>query len=110
MWSPLLVPQPKDWPEHVDIVGSFKENFIKEPIKATDEIIEFSTIANDNLIEPISPISDDLYVPSEQLNKFISTDVPIVFIGFGSMVIPDMEDLITLFLEAAAIVNVKVSI
>ena len=25
MWSPSLVPKPKDWPDYVDVVGAFEE-------------------------------------------------------------------------------------
>eukprot|EP00595_Chromulina_sp_UTEXLB2642_P003086 CAMPEP_0196763528 /NCGR_PEP_ID=MMETSP1095-20130614/4257_1 /TAXON_ID=96789 ORGANISM="Chromulina nebulosa, Strain UTEXLB2642" /NCGR_SAMPLE_ID=MMETSP1095 /ASSEMBLY_ACC=CAM_ASM_000446 /LENGTH=1269 /DNA_ID=CAMNT_0042116921 /DNA_START=178 /DNA_END=3987 /DNA_ORIENTATION=- len=83
MWSPLLVPKPKDWPDYVDIVGTFHELSSKDNID---------------------------YTPSAELNNFLSTSEPILFVGFGSMIIEDPESLIQDFLDAAALVNVKILI
>lgn len=126
MWSPTLVPKPKDWPDYVDVVGTFFEQPLQQkPTKSAtgtlERTIEGSDTKGDSdntitpkLIAPGPPaaaIVTPEYTPSPELASFLSNkEVPIVFIGFGSMVIQDIESLISLFLEAAALSNVRVLI
>ncbi|GMH36151.1 hypothetical protein BSKO_04019 [Bryopsis sp. KO-2023] len=62
-WSPSFVPKPKDWGDHIDVAGFFflNQSSLKE------------------------------YTPPEPLAKFLEEGKPPVYIGFGSMVIPDAE-------------------
>lgn len=166
MWSPSLIPKPKDWPEYVDIVGTFidKEARIdiiqKKKLRAKQKAKEakqalkqakkgnpgdtkqqpshtINTINNaasaapihnsssstlhsstDNLLSDAAhstseasllPINNNLnYIPSAELQRFLETGKePIIFVGFGSMVIKDLESTISLFLEAAAMMKIK---
>eukprot|EP01034_Spumella_vulgaris_P023338 gene23338-29550_t len=100
MWSPSLVPKPKDWPDYVDVVGTFfdeKEIKKKAPAGIEPEISNSQT-----------EVEVPEYTPSVELASFLKSDVPVVFIGFGSMVIQDIEGLISLFLESAALAGVRV--
>lgn len=83
MWSPSLVPKPKDWPAHVDVVGTF--------------------FPADNAHQAVP------YAPSSDLKHFLnSAATPTVCVGFGSMVVDDLEGVIALFLQAAALLNVRI--
>lgn len=70
MWSKHLAPKPKDWPDHVDIVGAFVD-------KETN--ITPSTL---NASDPM-----DLFLSKEGGR-------PPIFVGFGSMVVESPETLI----------------
>ena len=80
MWSPAFVPNPEDWPEQCQVVGTFvidqKKNFNLEPF--------------------------------EDLQKWIDAGDPPVFIGFGSMVIKDPAKLETIIKEAAVEANIRI--
>eukprot|EP01038_Epipyxis_sp_PR26KG_P011029 gene11029-14810_t len=95
LFSSTLVKKPKDWPDHVDIVGSL----------IPPEVTKLENF--DNNVKIKVPID---YSPSPELINFLSTSIPIVFVGFGSMVMTaiEMRSLISWFLEAAAIANVKI--
>jgi hypothetical protein len=158
MWSPSLIPKPKDWPEYVDIVGTFidkearmdiiqkkklrakqKAKEAKQQLKGNkanasesnqQKHVLHNTIApvhnfssstlhssSDNLLSDahsnseasLLPINNNLtYTPSPELQRFLETGKePIIFVGFGSMVIKDLESTISLFLEAAAMMKIK---
>jgi hypothetical protein len=136
MWSPSFVPKPKDWPDYIDIVGAFSEhiNDAKKTasrnrisLKSFNEIehhykIYQSTISQGQAIDPnvraaksedsLLPIitNSSSYQPTEELASFLTGNQPIIYVGFGSMVVKDIEKIISLFLEAAAMINVKVLI
>eukprot|EP01040_Poterioochromonas_malhamensis_P011123 gene11123-12120_t len=156
MWSPTLVPKPKDWPDHIDVVGAFSENLPKPgnhlKNKGKKESVSSSSVSSPLNLSKISsksfhehenhykiysqsksPLaaaafdpnvrkvkSEDAllpvitnnteYEPSEDLAAFLS-DVdkqPIIYVGFGSMVVQNIEKIISIFLEAAATMNVKI--
>jgi hypothetical protein len=167
MWSPTLVPKPKDWLDHIDIVGAFIEqapNNNSEPVNSTETKKQFDSRTTDSevLIKPLSeetatkapshpivavppPLSSSSFLQENQykMNKqafdptaaktksernflpretaeynppadladFLSSkddQQPIIYVGFGSMVVKDLENIISLFLEAAAIMNTKI--
>jgi UDP:flavonoid glycosyltransferase YjiC (YdhE family) len=60
MFSPLVFPPPKDWPEHIHTVGYF-----------------------------VNPVPAD-YTPEPALAAFLADGPAPVYIGFGSMPVPDM--------------------
>jgi hypothetical protein len=141
MWSPTLVPKPKDWPDHIDIVGAFSEQ-IQQKRKSSEK--HKTTVLNDSKTIPLStrsfhenenqykmyqsrafdpnvrkaksedtllPVETNTeYEPSADLANFLSGDQSIIYVGFGSMVVKDIEKIISLFLEAAAIINTKILI
>lgn len=168
MWSPTLVPKPKDWPDHIDVVGAFSENLPKRRQHPSHGAMKSPDPRNqqhhDNGASSSSPLSlskisskslhehehhykiynqknksssntsnsaafdpnvrkakseDSLlpvitnnteYQPSEDLAAFLSdVDIqPIIYVGFGSMVVQNIEKIISIFLEAAAMINVKI--
>eukprot|EP00981_Chlorochromonas_danica_P009655 scaffold2798_cov160-Ochromonas_danica.AAC.24 len=92
MWSPSLAPKPKDWPSYVDVVGTF---FPRHSISAQQKTGQ--------------SVVEQPFTPSPEVEKFLSSSCkPIVYVGFGSMVLRDMEGVIELFLEAAALLNVRI--
>jgi sterol 3beta-glucosyltransferase len=70
--SAYLVPRPHDWPAHVAITGPWLEK--------TD--------------------LNGAWRPPEALVRFLSNGTPPVFIGFGSMTVPDPEHLASLVIRA----------
>ena len=79
MWSRHLAPKPKDWPDHVEIVGAFVDRS-GSAAAAVGSPPSVST--------PLSPLEDTM-------NRFLAPDLPApIFIGFGSMVVADTPALI----------------
>jgi hypothetical protein len=87
MWSPHLVPKPKDWPSYVDVVGNFNEEVIKQDVSAVTE----DCIVESDVNKRQKVIPDPSYAAPPELITFLE-DGPPVFIGFGSMVLGSMED------------------
>ncbi len=85
MWSTFLVPKPKDWGPHIDVVGFFLES--KKHL--TVENSQNSHKTNEATIN-----HDSTYKCSPELSLFLSSGPPPVFVGFGSMVIDDPAALI----------------
>jgi len=56
---------------------------------------------------PMSPMIESSFQPPPELMRFLDGDAP-VFVGFGSMVVKDLEGLISLFLEGAALAGVRI--
>ena len=56
--------------------------------------------SNDN-----NNINESSFIPSSELLLFLSDTKPIIFVGFGSMVIDNVETVLSLFLEAAALMG-----
>lgn len=129
MWSPSLVPRPKDWPECVDIVGAFFETMPQGALKplpprvdsckkdanaASTQLKSGSSydpkIRKTNSNDALMPVTYDDCEPSPELTAFLSKGGPVIFIGFGSMVVKDFEAIIAIFLEAAALAKVRVLI
>lgn len=125
MWSPSLVPKPKDWPEWVDIVGTFDDrinNVVKsstgtEAAQNLKSVEKYRKQAEENSSDDImdsnlkttaeSPTLSNDFIPTEELVSFLGAQGPVVFVGFGSMVIKDLEQKIAMFLEAAAVAGIR---
>ncbi len=56
------------------------------------------------------PIPAVNFEPTSELSEFLNSNEPVIFVGFGSMVVKDLKSIICLFLEAAALANVKILI
>ena len=56
----------------------------------------------------MSPIVESSFTPPPALLNFLDSGDAPVFVGFGSMVVKDLEALISLFLEGAALAGVRV--
>ncbi|KAG8715301.1 hypothetical protein FRC08_010741 [Ceratobasidium sp. 394] len=70
--SPALVPKPEDWMNNIDVVGFY-----------------FLDLAKD-------------YVPPPELEAFLSKGEPPIYIGFGSIVVKDREEMTRTVLSAVA--------
>ena len=77
LWSPGLVPKPKDWGPEIDIAG-----FV------------FLDLASS-------------FKPPEGLTKFLDAGEPPVYIGFGSIVVDDPDKFTTLIFEAVKKAGVR---
>ncbi|TDH66078.1 hypothetical protein CCR75_005217 [Bremia lactucae] len=81
MWSPALVPKPKDWGDLYDVVGTVA---LKDTASS--------------------------YTPSPELEAFLSHEEGPIFVGFGSMVLQDPKKTTEMIIEAAKQANVRVLI
>ncbi|KAJ5306895.1 hypothetical protein PENANT_c003G01867 [Penicillium antarcticum] len=70
LWSPALLPKPKDWPENVDICG-------------------FSFL----------PTKSD-YEPPKEIADFLEAGPTPIYVGFGSIVVDDQVSLTKIVFEA----------
>jgi len=70
MWSPSLIPKPKDWGPEIDVTG-----FV------------FLDLASS-------------FTPPDDLKKFLDSGDPPVYIGFGSIVVDDPDEFTKLIFEA----------
>lgn len=77
MWSPSLVPKPKDWGPEIDIAG-----FV------------FLDLASS-------------FKPPEDLTKFLDAGEPPVYIGFGSIVVDDPDKFTKMIFEAVEKAGVR---
>lgn len=75
--SPALVPKPKDWSNHIDVVGFY-----------------FLDLATN-------------YTPPEDLESFLAYGDTPVYIGFGSVVVEDPEEMSRIIFEATAQAGVR---
>lgn len=81
MWSRHLVPKPKDWGDHIDIVGFFFDD-----IEDDDGVgIPDSTTKRTGTTG---------FIPPQELQSFLSNGSPAIFVGFGSMVVEDASSLV----------------
>ena len=92
MWSPHLVPKPKDWPAHVDIVGTFNE----------------PPLLNDAEVNQAGNASSDLLEFLSRHDGIRPGSVQPLFIGFGSMVLQQPERIVRVLVEAAAVLSLPV--
>ncbi|KAH8698656.1 putative UDP-glucose,sterol transferase [Talaromyces proteolyticus] len=72
-WSPALIPKPNDWAGHIDISGFY-----------------FLSLASD-------------YTPPEDLAAFLAAGPPPIYIGFGSIVVDDPNEMTRLIFDAVRI-------
>ncbi|QRW11270.1 glycosyltransferase family 1 protein [Ceratobasidium sp. AG-Ba] len=70
--SPALVPKPEDWMKHIDVAGFY-----------------FMDLARG-------------YVPPPELEEFLNAGEPPIYIGFGSIVVKDKEEMTRTILSAVA--------
>ncbi|KAG9405791.1 hypothetical protein AC1031_003709, partial [Aphanomyces cochlioides] len=83
MWSEHLVPCPPDWdPQLYDVIGT-----VTESVNATSS-----------------------YSPSDEFAAFLSSGPAPIFVGFGSMVIPDPAKTTQIIIDAANAAKVRVVI
>ncbi|PTU23545.1 hypothetical protein P175DRAFT_0543946 [Aspergillus ochraceoroseus IBT 24754] len=75
MWSPSLLPKPDDWLSHIDVTGF---NFLK---------------------------SAENYEPPADLQTFLESGPPPIYIGFGSIVVDDPDALTQTVLEAVRLTD-----
>jgi len=83
MWSPSFVPKPKDWPEHVEVVGVFNP-------------------------PPFDISRLHAFKPPADLVKWLKAGPKPVFIGFGSMVIGDTAKLSAMIQAAAKATGLRI--
>ncbi|KAH6977073.1 hypothetical protein BKA56DRAFT_587608 [Ilyonectria sp. MPI-CAGE-AT-0026] len=76
-WSPALIPKPNDWGRHIDIAGFF-----------------FLNLAS-------------AYTPDPQLEAFLRSGPPPVYIGFGSIVVDDPNAMTEMIFEAVKLSGVR---
>jgi hypothetical protein len=157
MWSPSFVPKPKDWPSHVDVVGTFFDAAAPKPSanpsmkppqdpSGTAAVPGCSSLSGSGARRdqegsqshlaaggassspslsspqkgaaagtatgtgdaPSKTIIEKSFVPPAALEAFLAAGDRPVFVGFGSMVIKDMEALVSLFLDGAAVAGVRI--
>lgn len=77
MWSPGLVPKPKDWGPEIDVSG-----FV------------FLDLASS-------------FKPPDDLKKFLDAGKPPVYIGFGSIVVDDPDEFTRLIFKAVELAGVR---
>ncbi|KAI0457485.1 hypothetical protein F5B21DRAFT_464572 [Xylaria acuta] len=76
-WSPALIPKPNDWGSHIDIAGFY-----------------FLNLASS-------------YTPEPELATFLAAGPPPVYIGFGSIVVDDPNNLTRMIFDAVAETGVR---
>ncbi len=84
MWSPTLLPRPKDWPEQCRVVGTCSQKIVKK-----------------RSFDPIEAGLGDLV-------DWLNSGPKPVFIGFGSMVIENPRRLQEMIITAAAKVQCRI--
>ena len=115
MWSPLLVPKPKDWGDHLEVVGTFfeplgeedpceshsaaaevhKEGMTEVDRTADSDLTTEKETSSQPQIQPQRPAFD----PPEPLQAFLAAGPAPVFVGFGSMVCADPVALLRIVLQ-----------
>ena len=116
MWSPYLVPKPKDWGEHIDVVGSLFDVEEENNAAASDSGIDLREIVRD--ASGFSPSPELVHFLEGRpaishcgllQNEFVLRGKPI-FLGFGSMVVNESQvhKLVHMVLRAAALAGVRI--
>lgn len=77
MWSPGIIPKPKDWGPEIDVTG-----FVFLDLAST-------------------------FTPPDDLKKFLDDGEPPVYIGFGSIVVDDPDQFTSLIFEAVKMAGVR---
>ena len=104
MWSPHLAPKPKDWGDHIDIVGSFPDPSLYLPSDSARK----SSVSDSQAPKVSMDAAMEQFVPSKELVDFLTGGSPPIFVGFGSMVCADMSQLLRIVLRAAVLAGVRV--
>ncbi|KAI2469537.1 glycosyltransferase family 1 protein [Annulohypoxylon bovei var. microspora] len=76
-WSPALIPKPNDWGQHIDVAGFY-----------------FLNLASS-------------FTPDPDLAAFLAAGPPPVYIGFGSIVVDDPNNLTRMIFDAVAETGVR---
>ncbi|KAI2640918.1 hypothetical protein GGS21DRAFT_502325 [Xylaria nigripes] len=76
-WSPALIPKPNDWGNHIDIAGFY-----------------FLNLASS-------------YTPEPELSAFLASGPPPIYVGFGSIVVDDPNELTKTIFDAVAETGVR---
>lgn len=130
MWSPSLLPKPKDWESHIDVSGTFfdenidsnnswkkKFQIIKyiassglssgEKLKEEAQVNEILNTKLDEEIDDV-PSNTDPHLVRFLFNN--SENKPILFVGFGSMVmdIDLYKKILSYFLDTCAMLNIRI--
>jgi UDP:flavonoid glycosyltransferase YjiC (YdhE family) len=103
MFSPSLISRPKDWEQHIDIVGSFFADDLES--RESNSVDEAS---GSPCLRAETPSS--VYQPSEEVRQWLIRGPKPIFVGFGSMVIDDKYRLLRTIVEASALSNSRVII
>lgn len=90
-WSPALVPKPNDWPTHV---GKLSFQLPSNTLTTLDVCGFFFR-------------DDAPYTPPEDLQAFLKAGPTPIYIGFGSIVIDNPENLTNLLLEVVQALGVR---
>lgn len=90
-WSPALIPKPADWASHIGM----------------SSISLFPCHANQSDICGFFFCDPPNYQPPPDLDAFLRSGPPPVYIGFGSIVIEDPERLTAILLEAVRMAGVR---
>lgn len=97
-FSSYVCPRPSDWPDNVQITGywfldSVDSSFSKDSKNHKEQSENLSSESKNpiNNIATVPHNSVTSWSPPEDLIRFLSVDAPIIYIGFGSMIIPDIE-------------------
>lgn len=93
-WSPALVPKPSDWASHIGMTA-----LSNNPLTITD-----------NLHADVCGFffrDAPQYSPPDDLVRFLAAGPPPVYIGFGSIVLDNPEEMISVILEAVRVSNAR---
>jgi len=104
------VPKPRDWGEHIDVVGYFFEEEDEEQDEEDEEGGEegLSKPTSPPSTEGLPPALRDWLYPSTSPSTPIPPSPPPLFVGFGSMIIEDTSRLTSLITTASAAAGVRV--
>jgi Glycosyl transferases, related to UDP-glucuronosyltransferase len=92
-WSPALTSKPEDWGPHI---GKLALHAIGKHIQT-----DIADVSGFFFREPVA------YNPPAELDEFLRAGQPPVYIGFGSIVLEDMEETMSILLDAIQITGVR---
>ncbi|OGM48486.1 putative sterol glucosyltransferase [Aspergillus bombycis] len=84
-WSPALIPKPKDWASHIG------EDDTPHPYVI---LANFADVCGFFFRDPPA------YEPPAELDAFLCAGPPPIYIGFGSIVLEDVEKMLSILLDA----------
>ncbi|CAG8067607.1 unnamed protein product [Penicillium salamii] len=94
-WSSALIPKPQEWASHIGRLG-------QRIMKSMDELAAYETdVCGFFFREPVA------YEPPPDLAEFLQSGPPPVYIGFGSIVLENMEATLNILLDAVKRTGVR---
>ncbi|ORZ15729.1 hypothetical protein BCR42DRAFT_415793 [Absidia repens] len=106
-FSPLVQPAPKDWPDYIHCTGYWfideKEQDSKDHWKPPQSLLSFLNLSNPS----DSLVSDGDGRPSEDSETSTKDERPVVYIGFGSIIVSDPEAMSRVIVESVIEANVR---